>query len=169
MQPKAPDGVRAVSPARALQKRGKVVDGADRAVPGLRRRLPDRHLFNHVPPQRPHGLIDRRDVPVLSEIANATCARSGRLLPLSCWACRPRQRSIARAVQLLWQTRTSRDLMSQLARCGAVTETSCNTFPNDDDAAGIALDDVSARLRKSRGSRDNSSSRANGRASEHGN
>src|SRR5438445_13137757 len=35
---------------------------------GLRRELADRHIFDHAPAQRAHGLVGHGDAPVLSEV-----------------------------------------------------------------------------------------------------
>src|SRR5215469_15352077 len=49
---------------------------------GLRRELADRHVFDHAPAQRAHGLLGHGGAPVLSEVV-ATPQSQDRTLPLA--------------------------------------------------------------------------------------
>jgi hypothetical protein len=52
---------------RAAEECGEVLDSLHVVMLGLRRELADRHVFDHAPPQRAHGLLGHGDAPVLSE------------------------------------------------------------------------------------------------------
>jgi hypothetical protein len=52
---------------RAAEEGGEVLDSLHVVMLGLRRELADRHVFDHAPPQRAHGLVGHGDAPVLSE------------------------------------------------------------------------------------------------------
>src|ERR1700677_847772 len=53
---------------RSSEKRREVLDPLHIVMPGLRRELADRHVFDHAPAQRAHCLIGHGDAPVLSEV-----------------------------------------------------------------------------------------------------
>src|ERR1700730_17913913 len=67
MQLKASHVLQACRVGGAPEEHGKVLDRSDVALLGLRRYLADRHVFDHAPPQRAHGLVGHGDAPVLSE------------------------------------------------------------------------------------------------------
>ena len=52
---------------RAAEECGEVLDSLHVVMLGLRRELADRHVFDHAPAQRAHGLVGHGDAPVLSE------------------------------------------------------------------------------------------------------
>jgi len=54
-QLKASDVLEARRVGRSAEERSKILDGSDVALLGLWRELADRHVFDHAPPQWPHG------------------------------------------------------------------------------------------------------------------
>src|SRR4051794_30227471 len=52
---------------RSSEEGREVLDPLHVVMLGLRRELADRHVFDHAPPQRAHGLVGHGDAPVLSE------------------------------------------------------------------------------------------------------
>src|SRR6476620_12292001 len=52
---------------RAAEESGEVLDPLHVVMLGLRRKLADRHVFDHAPPQRARGLVGHGDAPVLGE------------------------------------------------------------------------------------------------------
>src|SRR5437868_2716782 len=86
------------------EKRREVLDPLHVVMLGLRRKLADRHVLDHAPPQRAHGLVGHGDAPVLSEVVEPLDLKTGRPVALSSWPSWPSwprrqpQRSTARAV-----------------------------------------------------------------------
>ena len=66
MQLKASHVLQARRVGRSAKKRSKILYGAGVTLLGLRRQLADRHVFDHAPAQRAHGLDGHGDAPVLS-------------------------------------------------------------------------------------------------------
>src|SRR4051812_19365903 len=86
---------------RSSEEGREVLDPLHIVMLGLRRELADRHVFDHAPPQRAHGLVGHGDAPVLSEVVEPLDLKTGHPVALSSWPSWPRrqpQRSTARAV-----------------------------------------------------------------------
>src|SRR4051794_19184367 len=80
------------------EKRREVLDPLHVVMLGLRRKLADRHVFDHALPQRAYGLVGHGDAPALSEVVEPLDLKTGRPVTLSSWLCRLPQRPTARAV-----------------------------------------------------------------------
>ena len=68
MQQVASDVFPGCSIGRAPEINGKVPDPPDVIGLCLGHEIADRHVFDHAPPQRAHGLVGHGDAPVLSEV-----------------------------------------------------------------------------------------------------
>ena len=83
---------------RSPEERREVLDPLHVVMLGLRRELADRHVFDHAPPQRAHGLVGHGDAPVLSEGCEPLISRQDAPLRYRLGSCRQPQRPTARAV-----------------------------------------------------------------------
>ena len=70
---------------RAAEERGEVLDPLHVVMLGLRRELADRHVFDHAPAQRAHGLVGHGDAPVLREGCEPLISRQDAPVTLSRW------------------------------------------------------------------------------------
>src|ERR1700686_1980924 len=55
----------------SAEERSEVLDPLHVVMLGLRRELAYRHVFDHAPAQRAHGLVGHGDAPVWGEVCNS--------------------------------------------------------------------------------------------------